>query len=305
MAAISVQSNKRCIALGFFDGVHTGHKVLLRRTAEIASELGVMPSVLTFDMHPDTVISGLKVPLLTDAAARKNLIARVSGIEDVIVIPFDRSTMNTPWESFASYLVSGLGAVGVVVGFDFTFGAGGEGNAEKLSQWCIGRGIRCEVIPPVIIDGTVVSSTQIRNLLSEGNAEAAAGFLGHPFCLENTAHSKWQTGRILDAPVVRMCFPDGVIVPGYGVYASRIVFSDGTEQDAVTKIGVCPSFGDGNPVFADTLPLRFPEERESSPVRLDFYSFLRLEQKYSAAADLADQIRQDMAAAENYFARMK
>lgn len=298
MEATFCQSNKTWIALGFFDGVHLGHAALLRQVKKRAEESGADPAVLSFDVHPDTLVSGNPVLLLTDAAGRKELIGRLSGISNVIFLHFGKHTMNMPWESFASFLAEDLRAEGIVAGYDFTFGAGGEGNAEKLSAWCGEHGVACDIIPPVMMDGDVISSSRIRELLLAGDPETAARLLGHPHCLSDIVRPGYRIGRKMEAPTINMKIPEGVLIPKHGVYASRVILSDASEHNAVTNIGIRPTFESDDHVTVETHILHFSGNLYDCPARVDLYSFLRPERKFSGFAELSAQIREDAERAE-------
>jgi riboflavin kinase/FMN adenylyltransferase len=121
---------ERVLAMGFFDGVHVGHAALLNKTIERASELGAVPSVLSFDVHPDNLVFNRPVPLINDARGREEIIRRCFGIDNVVFLHFTRGLMNMPWEEFAETIVAELNVVGFVVGYDFTFGRKGEGSGS-------------------------------------------------------------------------------------------------------------------------------------------------------------------------------
>ena len=152
-----MENQKRVIALGFFDGIHIGHAALMRRTVARAEEMGAIPTVMSFDVHPDTLVFGKEVPLINSAHAREELIQRLFGIESVVFIHFDRTVMQMPWQTFIQTLVDEMDAAGFVVGHDFCFGWKGEGTAEKLAAYCAERGLGCDVIPAVTLDGRIVS----------------------------------------------------------------------------------------------------------------------------------------------------
>ena len=153
------------LALGFFDGVHIGHGGLLRRTRETADRLGVPAAALTFDTHPDTLVSGHSVPLLNTPEDRAALMREYYGIDEVLTLHFDRETMAQPWERFAEETLLGrYHAVHLVCGHDFRFGDRGAGNPEKLAAFCAQRGIGSDRIDVIELDGAPVSSTRIRAL---------------------------------------------------------------------------------------------------------------------------------------------
>ena len=130
-----MENQKRVIALGFFDGIHIGHAALMRRTVVRAEEMGAIPTVMSFDVHPDTLVLGKEVPLINSAHAREELIQRLFGIESVVFIHFDRTVMQMPWQTFIQTLVDEMDAAGFVVGHDFCFGWKGEGTAAKLAAY--------------------------------------------------------------------------------------------------------------------------------------------------------------------------
>ena len=135
-----MENQKRVIALGFFDGIHIGHAALMRRTVARAEEMGAIPTVMSFDVHPDTLVFGTEVPLINSAHGREELIRRLFGIESVVFIHFDRTVMQMPWQTFIQTLVDEMDAAAFVVGHDFCFGWRGEGTAEKLAAYCAEHG---------------------------------------------------------------------------------------------------------------------------------------------------------------------
>lgn len=287
------QLNSRCIALGFFDGVHLGHAALINKVKERAAEKGLSPAVLTFDIHPDTLVRKEDFLLISNSAARKELLSRCFGIDDVLVLRFDAQMMNMRWDDFLSWLVSGYGVSHIVAGYDFTFGVKGSGNAGNLLSWCKSHGIGCDVIDPVTVDGVVVSSTVIRELIRSGDMERAGRFLGHPYCISDTVRSGFHIGRKMDAPTVNMKIPEGTVIPAFGVYAAKVILPDDSEHDSVTNIGVRPTFGDQNEVTVESYILDFSADIYGYTLRVDFYSFIRPERKFSDVFALSEQIKKD------------
>ena len=292
---------KRAIALGFFDGVHVGHGELLNMAKQRAAEIGAVPSVLSFDVHPDTLVFNTDVPLITDTKGREEIIKRCFGIEDVVFIHFSKYVMQMPWDEFLDSIIQELDVEWIVCGHDFTFGKMGQGNATLLQQYCKEHGIGADVIPEVRIDGVTVSSTYIRTLISDGDIERANLFLGHPHCLSDTVHSGYHLGQKLDAPTINMFFPEGVIVPKHGVYATKAVLSDNKEYIAVTNIGVRPTVSNEGKVSVETHLLDFEGNLYNSPARIDFYNFIREEKKFDSLSKLSDQIKLDTLETRKYF----
>lgn len=212
----------RVIALGFFDGVHIGHGALLRRTRERATELGLRAAAMSFDSHPDTLVSACRCPLINSMDDRAALMRRLYGIDDVIFAHFDRAMMEMPWEDFlGDFLVRQHGAAHLVCGHDFRFGYRGQGTPERLREYCAAHGLGCDVIPEVLLDGRTVSSTYIRTLLTEGQMEEAERYLGHAHVLSGVVRHGFGRGEKIDMPTANLAFPKGVLVPAFGVYAAE------------------------------------------------------------------------------------
>ena len=281
------------MALGFFDGVHIGHAALLRRTVERAYGAGARPSVMSFDTHPDCLVLGRPVRLLGDTRSRAELINRISGIEDVVFISFNRETMNMPWDGFLSSLRAELNVCGIVAGEDFTFGKGGKGNAEKLKNWCGENSLTCDIIPQISIDGVPVSSSLIREYVAAGEMEKAAGLLGHYHCLTGIVRQGYHIGRKLMAPTANLYFPEGVLFPAYGVYATEVTLKNGEVYTAATNIGVRPTFDGDSRVSVECNLVGFDGSLYDEEVRVDFISYIRPEKKFLSPEELAEQISRD------------
>ena len=286
-------TQKRCVlALGFFDGVHLGHAALLRRTAERAAQLGFQSAVMTFDVHPDTLVRGEPVELINSAPDRAWLIRSGFGIDRVEFFRFTEETMRMPWQTFLEVVAGEMGAAHFVVGYDFRFGYRGEGNAARLREYCARNGLGCDVIDPVRVDGVTVSSTFIRELLLAGDMPRAARFMGHPHLLTDIVRHGRRLGRRLGAPTVNMQFAPGVLVPRHGVYAARALLPDG-EYIAVTNIGVRPTVSQGNDVTVESHLLNYTGNLYGRIVRLEFIEHLRDEMRFSSVEELSAQIAAD------------
>jgi riboflavin kinase/FMN adenylyltransferase len=295
-----MSERKRVVALGFFDGVHLGHAALLELTRRRAAELGAAPAVLSFDVHPDTVVRGVEVPLINAAEGRTDLIRRLYGIEDVVFVHFSRAVMHMPWQEFIEDLARETSAVHFVVGYDFCFGWKGEGTGEKLRAYCAAHGMGCDVVPAVKVDGLIVSSTAIRALIAEGDMEAANRMLGHPHSLIDTVHFGYHLGATMGAPTINMQFPQGVLEPKHGVYATKVYPDTGEEHLAVTNVGVRPTFG-GDKVSVESYILDFSGDLYGHRVRVEFYRFLRPEQRFDSPEALSAQIARDAEDTRAYF----
>ena len=296
---------KRVIALGFFDGVHKGHGALLRTVAQVADRLGAKPCAFTFDRSPTAAITGQAVPLLSSVEDRVWLMRRYYGIEEVIVAPFD-GMQKMDWQDFVSeYLQKELGAVHVVAGHDFHFGYMGKGNPQRLQEKCRELGMGCDIIQKVEQDGITISSTYIRTLIAQGEVERADQFLGHPHTLTNrVAHGKKIGTTTLGFPTVNLLIPQGVIVPAFGVYATRGWF-DGQCRCAVTNVGVRPTVEDNDGhVTVEGFILDFDGDLYGHEIRMEFYKYLRPEQCFPSMDALAAEIRRNAQQTRDYFRQL-
>ena len=299
-----MQTEKRVIALGFFDGVHLGHGALLRRVGEKAAELGAVPAAVTFDTHPENLILKTPaVPLLSSPLDRAELMRRFYGIREVIVAHFDERMMHMPWREFVTdYLAGEHGAVHLVAGHDFHFGYKGEGNPERLQALCGELGIGCDIIPKVVQDHITISSTYIRTLVAQGEMDRAVEFLGHPHVLTNrVTHGKKIGSSSLGFPTVNLQVPPQVIVPAFGVYATR-VWVEGRSYIAVTNVGVRPTVEDNDGrVTVEGFILDFDGDLYGKELRMEFYHRIRGEQKFPSLQELSQEIRRNAEETRAYF----
>lgn len=298
-----MNTTKRVIALGFFDGVHTGHGALLRRVAEKAGQLQAVPTAFTFDRQPAAAITGTKVPLLSSSEDRIWLMKTYYGIQEVVVANFE-SMMRMDWQDFITeYLVKDLGVVHVVAGHDFHFGYMGKGNPQRLKEKCEELGVGCDIIGKIEEDGITISSTYIRTLVAQGEMERARQFLGHPHILsDRVAHGK-KLGSTLGFPTVNLRVPDRVIVPAYGVYATKVYFKDQCYM-AVTNVGVRPTVEDNDGrVTVEGFILDFDGNLYGEQVRMEFYHRLRGEKKFPSLQALAEEVARNAQQTRDYFAR--
>ena len=281
----------RVIALGFFDGVHLGHAALLRLTRRRADELGIPAAVLTFDTHPDTLVYHQPVPLINTLEDRKYLMEEKFSMDEVILAHFDRAMMEMPWEAFVEdYLLGELGAKHVVCGHDFSFGYRGQGTPDKLRRLCAQRGVGVNVVDKVSLGGITVSSTHIRQLIRQGDMEAAAQMLGHRHFLSGEVLHGKELGRRLGFPTANLALPEGLIAPAYGVYATLVTLPDGTVHPAVTNVGVRPTVHDQLGRLVEAWILDCTAELYGETIRVEFFTRLRGEKKFDSLEALREEV---------------
>ena len=295
---------QRVIALGFFDGVHLGHAALLRRTAEEARLRGCTSAVFTFDRVPKEVLTGIPCPLINSPEDRRDLVGRLYGIEEVLMVPFDQEMMTTPWDQFVNdILVKRYHAVHLVAGHDHHFGHKNQGSPELLRAKCAELGLGCDIIPAVEHLGITVSSTYIRRLVELGQIERAAEFLGHPHTLSQVVRHGRRIGRTIGVPTINLLPPPHVLVPSHGVYAARVYLPDGTDYAAVTNVGTRPTVNNGSDVTVEPWLLDFDGDLYGQSVRVEFYKKLRDEVRFDSLDALKAQIASDAQATRAYFAQ--
>ena len=281
----------RVIALGFFDGVHLGHAALLRLTRRRADELGIPAAVLTFDTHPDTLVYHQPVPLINTLEDRKYLMEEKFSMDEVILAHFNRAMMEMPWEAFVEdYLLGELGAKHVVCGHDFSFGYRGQGTPDKLRRLCAQRGVGVNVVDKVSLGGITVSSTHIRQLIRQGDMEAAAQMLGHRHFLSGEVLHGKELGRRLGFPTANLALPEGLIAPAYGVYAALVTLPDGSAHPAVTNVGVRPTVHDQLGRLVEAWILDCTAELYGEKIRVEFFTRLRGEKKFDSLEALREEV---------------
>ena len=296
---------ERVIALGFFDGVHLGHGALLRRAAEEAQKRGCESAVFTFDRPPKEVITGIPCPLINSPEDRAELVRRLYGIDEMIMVPFDDEMRTTPWDRFVTdILVGRYGAVHLVAGHDHHFGHRNQGSPELLKEKCAELGLGCDIIPAVTLDGVTVSSTHIRKLLEEGDVETARAFLGHPHVLTQTVGHGRQLGRTIGIPTANLVAPPHVLLPKRGVYAAKITLPDGRAFGGVTNVGVRPTVNNGQDVTVEPWILDFDGDLYGQAIRVEFYRRLRDERKFESLEALRAQIQSDALRTREAFPEM-
>ena len=293
--------DKRILALGFFDGVHIGHGALLSRCVRVAEKTGLIPAAFTFNQMPREFLTGQPIPLINTNAERKYLIRRYYGIDQVVIHPLNRNFLGLHWKDYVTQiLINQFGAAHLVAGFDHTFGAKGEGTADKLQALCAELDIGCDIIPPVSLGGEPVSSTRIRNLMEGGGFAEAVALLGHPHVIQGTVAHGQNVGRTLGFPTVNL-LPDAhsIRLP-LGVYAAEVTVDD-VAYSAVTNVGTRPTFYDGGAVHLESFLLDFHGDLYGKTITLALHQFLRPERKFSSPETLQEEIRSNIQQVQQYF----
>ena len=287
----------RIFALGFFDGVHLGHQALLAECCRLAAENNCETAAITFETHPQSPFTK-NPPRQINTLQDRNMLLLRYGIDRVYAFPATEDVMSTEWEAFLELLLT-YGGAGFVCGEDFRFGRGGEGNVEKLRQFCRERQLPCSIVPEQLLDGMRIASTHIRSLLEEGNMEEANRFLGHPHVLSGEVTTGRKLGRTLGIPTANLLIPEGVVCPKHGVYACKAVV-EGSEYLAVTNVGNRPTVG-GHRVTVEPWLLDFDGDLYGKHLLLEFHSFLRAEKKFDSLEILKAEIQENARQTRKFF----
>jgi riboflavin kinase / FMN adenylyltransferase len=267
----------RRVAIGTFDGVHRGHREVIRDS----------DTVLTFEPHPVAVVNpGAAPKVLTPFPIKQDLIAGL-GVEELVVIPFDREFAAREPEDFVErVLVGQLGAEHVSVGENFRFGKAARGDAGFLSAR---EEFETRVVPLVEVAGETVSSSHIRGLVSAGEVGTAAEFLGGPFLFEREVVHGDHRGRELGMPTANLVPDDRTIVPGHGVYAA---WAHG--HPAAVNVGVRPTFETGRGLLVEAHLIDFDGDLYGEPLRVAFLERMRGEKRFESAGELVQQMHRDV-----------
>lgn len=284
-----------CLALGFFDGVHRGHAALLDRVKAQAAELGAEAAAITFDRHPAAFIGQVPPPILSAPQDRAFLAEKICGIDRMLCLPFDHSVAAMSPENFVDRVLRNeLHAVGVTVGANYTFGAGGRGNAETMQSLCEARGMAFSMVEPVLERSEPVSSTRVRAALAQGDMELAERLLGHPHMMTGLVGHGQRVGRRMHFPTANLQLDDKIALPRAGVYVSRTELPDGRSIPSVTNIGTRPTVDERDEVTIETHLIDVNEELYGSEIRIWFRKYLRPVIKFASLSELAARISEDV-----------
>ena len=294
--------SRTALSIGNFDGVHLGHRKILRGVVECARRTGVLAAAITFSPHPVSVLHPERAPAQLETLEQRLARIEALGLDAVLVLHFDLAMAALAPERFVrQILVERLHTSAVLVGETFRFGHRQLGDVQLLAK--LGRDLDFEVecIPPVVIRGTVVSSTAIRGAIAAGEMEKAARLLGRPFALAGEIRQGTGRGRRFVFPTLNLSTKQELL-PARGVYATETLL-DGRVYRSATNIGVRPTF-DGTHLTNETYLFDFSEEITSGAMEVRFWHRLRAEQKFSGPEALRAQIQRDLARTRSFFARL-
>lgn len=288
------------VTLGVFDGLHLGHQLIMQTVLERARAVGAVPTVITFEPHPRAVLHPESAPPLLQTFDQKIEALGVLGIEQTIVIRFDKDfAQNRAGDFLRDVIADRLHAKEVYLGRGFAFGHEREGNIELLRTVSQSLGFFADEVAEVRLRGRRVSSSRIRELLQQGQVNVARRMLGRPYGVEGRVVRGAERGVRLGFPTANL-HPQNRVIPCRGVYVTATLL-DGRWRRSVTNIGTRPTFGSANESSVETFVMNWSGDLYGDVVRVRFLHRLRAEQKFNSIDELKSQIEQDVTRAGKYF----
>lgn len=280
------------LTIGKFNGMHRGHHYLLEQVVARARELGGRSVALTFDPHPTLVLQPQIERVYLAAEDERRQLLAASGIDDLIVLAFDQKLMSLTAEQFMTQICDHIRLRELWVGPDFRLGYRAQGTIQVLAEIGERLGYSVHPIAPLTIDGVAASATRVRELLHAGEVAAVPRLLGRPFSVAGSVVRGDQRGRTIGFPTANVAVGSHNVLPADGVYACRVILLDGSVHNAVTNVGVRPTFGLLNRTVEAHL-LDWSGDLYDQRLRVMFLERLRGEQKFSGIDELKAQIARD------------
>jgi riboflavin kinase / FMN adenylyltransferase len=290
------------LTLGVFDGLHLGHQRIMQTVVESAKAINAVPTAITFDPHPRAVLHPDSAPPLLQTLDQRLAAFEVLGIEQAIVIRFDKNFAALDAETFLRDVIhERLQAREVFLGKGFEFGKNRSGNIELLRKISQELGFFADEVSEVRLRGTRISSSKIRKFLSEGKVNLARRMLGRPYGIEGQIIHGAQRGRTIGFPTANL-HPQNRVIPKYGVYATATLI-DGIWRRSITNVGVRPTFENEVEPSIESYIFDFDGNLYGDVLRVRFLHRIRDERKFNGIDELKAQIQKDTKCAINYFSR--
>jgi len=287
--------NNPVVALGNFDGVHLGHQKIFERAREIASRIGGESVIITFEPHPLKVLSPSHCPPLLTPFQKKMLLMERSGVKTVFCIEFTEAFSRlTPVEFVRDTLLKHVNPRKIIVGYNYHFGQRKSGNVETLQTLCRPFQVEVEIVEPFVLDGLVVSSSRIRELIRRGKMEEASRLLGRDYIVIGKVIEGKKRGQMLGFPTANLEITEE-LYPADGVYASRVIWNHRAYW-GVANVGTNPTFqnADRQPRSLEVHLLDFNQMIYGERIEVSFDTRIRDEIRFESPGQLIEQIRKDI-----------
>ena len=290
------------ISLGKFDGLHSGHRLLIRELQKKKQQTGLQTVLFTFELPPRMITAGDRTGVLTTNAEKEAVFAK-TGIDYLIEYPFTEEVRAMEPEAFIRMLSENLHVACIISGPDFRFGRDRSGDNKTIQALSQKYGYEAVTVEKLQYEGREISSTRIREAILDGEIELANHLLGYDFFIRGDVIHGNRIGHTIGFPTINLAAPHEKLLPPYGVYASRIRVKDRI-YEGISNIGVKPTIGADNPVGIETYLYDFSEETYGQTMDVALCSFLRKEKKFDSLAELKKQLQSDLADGRVYHKRM-
>jgi riboflavin kinase/FMN adenylyltransferase len=277
------------ITVGSFDGVHLGHAEVIRKTVTAAGEEKAQPALITFEPHPRCVLDPANCPQSITTLQEKLALIESHGIEHAIVLRFDRALSALSPQEFVDQLSAVMDVRRWVIGFDFAFGRERRGNAD----WLRAHGHQVDVVPPLVVEGMALHSSEVRRLVNIGDMEIANRLLGREYSLSGPVEAGDRVGRTLGFPTANIAIEPNKLVPALGAYAGRGTAPEG-EFIAALSVGYRPTFG-GTQLRVEGFLLDFEGDLYQQRLEFRFIRYLHPDIAFPTVDDLVQQLKRDVA----------
>ncbi len=277
------------MTIGSFDGVHLGHVDVLRHVVAAAQVDEAQPALITFEPHPRCVLDPANCPQSITTLQEKLALIEAAGIEHAIVLRFDRELASLSPQEFIDRLTAVMDLRRWVIGYDFAFGRGRTGNA----QWLRNHGHQVDVVPPFLIDGRELHSSEVRRLVTAGDVDQANQLLGREYAMAGPVEAGERVGRRLGFPTANISVEPNKLIPALGAYAGRARSAEG-DFVAALSVGYRPTFG-GTQLRVEAFLLDFEGDLYQKRIELRFVKYLHPDIKFPSPEDLVGQLKQDVA----------
>lgn len=287
------------LTIGNFDGVHLGHQALIKEMIRLAKADDAKSMLINFWPNPKVFFTKEKGFYLTTRAEKTSLLSKM-GVNEIVTLEFDQKLASMSPQAFLAEIIHHVNLKGIVVGQNFALGKGRQGTPEVLTELCAQQGVKFNVFPHVMMKENPVSSTRIRAALTAGKVDEVAKLLGRPYRLCSKVIGGAHVGKSIGVPTANLFLEPEKFLPRKGVYAT-IAHLRNTDYQAVTSVGVRPTFGDDFEVTVETLILDFDDDIYGEDLQVEFIRWLRPEEKFASVQELVDQIEEDKTVTRRIF----
>lgn len=277
------------LTVGSFDGVHLGHVDVIHHVVEAARAGGAAPALITFEPHPRCVLDPANCPQSITTLSEKLALIDAAGIEHAIVLRFDRELAGLSPQEFVDRLAKTMDLRCWVVGYDFAFGRGRTGSA----QWLREQGHKVDVVPPFVLDGHELHSSEVRRLVTAGEVDHANKLLGREYAMSGPVEAGERVGRRLGFPTANISVEPNKLIPALGAYAGRARAPEG-DFVAALSVGYRPTFG-GTQLRVEAFLLDFEGDLYQQRLELGFVRYLHPDIKFPSPDELVRQLKKDVA----------